>query len=310
MDDKVKTAIDQMGWKVDCHENREQWLDARRSMIGASDAMALLGQGYAGQSPGTVFLSKTGYETNNLDPAQQRRMSMGQFIEDFLRKLFLRETGVECLDTGDYTIFRSQEYEFLGATLDGLAQSDDGWVPVELKNVGAHNASKWKSGEPPKNFWIQVQHQLMVTGSHFGYLLGFIGGQDSVLYKIEADPMFHDLMLDQLHKFWQHVVDKRTPDNLHFDIDNYPLDHSKPTVELPDEALVWDEELVTIKRAIKSLTEEKKRLENLIKERIRENAFGRLPNGVRYSWLEQKYEIPAKQAYVRTSRVLRRITNE
>jgi hypothetical protein len=67
------------------------------------------------------------------------------------------------------------------------------------------------------------------------------------------------------------------------------------TIALPDEAVVWDEELRRAKARIKELEEEikeieegKRHFENLIKLAIGDNTYGLLPDNRRYGYLTRE----------------------
>jgi putative phage-type endonuclease len=293
---------------LDRYSSEAHWLEARRSLIGASDSAGIFGVGYFDQSAVTVWDSKIN-APRAIDQAKVRRLKVGKLMEPALRAIFAEESGQICVSPGDFTIFRRAEIPWLGATLDGLTEHDEyGPCPVELKNVSNFARDEWDGDEPPLKFAVQVQHQLAVTGASHGFLLGLIGGNEPVIKTIERNDRFIDAMLKRLEEFWGYVERRELPP-----VDSsvataqilaklWPED-SGATVALPPEAADWDHELSEAKEAIKAAEARKLAAENKLKAAIGEATFGEF-GGIRYSWKSQtRAEHVVKES---TFRVLRR----
>jgi putative phage-type endonuclease len=291
--------------------NREDWLQARRRSIGASESAAIFGLGYSSQSPLTVWASKVYGEDDFQETA---RMKIGKLIEPALRTIFADQNGIDCESPGEFSIYRHPDLPYMGATLDGLAVHPDyGPVPVEMKNVDFFNRAEWEAGTGPLKYQIQVQHQLAVTGASHAYLFGLIGGNSPVSILVERNERFiNETLLPKLESFWGYVTRQEMP----------PVDGSEATakllktiwprdngvaVMLPAESVEWDRELVAIKQTIKDAEARKTLLENQIKAAIGEATFGEIPGGGRYRWKEQVSQIKAVEAHERVSRVLLRM---
>ena len=268
-------------------QDRAEWLAARRQRLQASDTAAILGVGYRGQSPLTVWESKVyGAE----DPATNaKHLRVGKLIEPGLRAIFADETGWECLPIGEHTIYCHPFLEWLGATLDSkVLHPEFGLCPVELKNVHFFNWSEWKGdGLPPLKFAVQVQHQLAVTGASYGFLFGLIGGCEPIVRLIPRDEEFIDAMIVELGKFWGYVQRKEMP----------PVDGSEATSDvlkrvygrgdgnstmLPTDAAEWAITRETCSTLIKTLKEIQTTAENNIKAKIGGFSFGDLPGRADY----------------------------
>jgi len=292
-------------------KNREEWLEARRRSIGASESAAIFGLGYASQSPLTVWANKVHGEE---DFQETQRMRIGKLIEPALRAIFADQHGIECQSPGEFSIYRHPDLPFMGATLDGLAVHNDyGPVPVEMKNVDYFNRKEWEEGTGPLKYQIQVQHQLAVTGASHAYLFGLVGGNTPISILVERNERFiNETLLPTLESFWGYVKSGEMP----------PIDGSEATaralktlyprdngiaVQLPLEATEWDRELAAVKLTIKEAEAKKTLLENKIKAAIGEATFGELPGGGRYRWKEQVSQIKAVEAHERVSRVLLRM---
>jgi putative phage-type endonuclease len=312
------------------YPDREAWLAGRG--LGASDSAGILGVGYAGQSPVTIFAEKAHGVQTEWSADELERLEVGKIMEPTLRKLFTHKTGIGCRELPEFCIHRHPEFPFITASLDALTDDDE---PLELKNVSWFAGSDWIDEEPPLKYAIQVQHQLAVTGAQGGWLFGLIGGSKPVAKRIERNDKFIAALIDQLRKFWSHVESKTLP----------PIDESEATarvlsrlwpedsgatVALPKDAARWATERETCKAVIKEAEALKTHAENQIKASIGDATFGDLPpldeveavadvktrllamvekaNVVvppRYSWKTQVAQIKAVEAHTRTSRVLR-----
>ncbi len=296
--------------RIEHHQSREEWLAARRTMVGASDTAGIFGVGYASQSPLTIWASKRGIEEPEIPTAQLRRMNIGSKMEPIIAELFSEETGLETFDPGDFTIFRHGEIDWLGATLDRVSEDKGHMVPVELKRVSGILRKDWDADdEPPLKFQVQCQHQMAVVGADWAYLVGLIGDDDLAVRKIERNQKFIDAMEARLAEFWQHVQSGTMPAVDESEATKAMLAHIWPwdsglTVSLPHDASEWDRELIELKEQQKTLESRRTFLENQIKSALGEAAIGLLPSGGSYSWKTQQrkgYVVEASEC-----RVLRR----
>lgn len=189
---------------VEVHETREQWLEARRRSIGASDAPEILGKGYG--SPFQWWAIRTGRAPGLQD---SRRFRFGHFAEPFIESEMQRETGVQLVNPGAYTIFRSTVNPWQHATPDrlALAESAGGVEPkivphfpaaiaaglldasAQFKTVASQVAAEKWGDLPAEYAYIQVQHELMTLGLGRGWIAALVGsGEDFRLYQVEQDP--------------------------------------------------------------------------------------------------------------------------
>lgn len=289
-------------------DNREDWLAARRYMIGASESAALFGVGYAGQSPVSVWNAKVEGEE---DLGEEKRLKIGKLIEPSLRAIFADETGLPCESPGEFAIYKHPQLTVMGATLDALTEDEHGVCPVELKNVSHFNRDEWLD-EPPLKYQVQVQHQLAVTGAKRGYLMGFIGGNDPIIKVIKRNDRFiESTLMPKIEEFWGFVT-RREPPPVDGSIATakllarmYPEDDGL-TVILPPDAVEWDRQLQEAKDEIKRLEDIKTLNENRIKDALKSGTVGMLPNGDCYTWKIQTNKYAAREAYETAFRVLRR----
>lgn len=275
------------------HDTREQWLETRKTGIGASEVASIFGVGYASSSPITVWAEKTGAAKQEFDEATLKRMERGRRLEPYIAAEFSEETGLETIDPGDFTIYRSDRYEWLFATLDRWCNHPEyGTIPVELKAVNGRFRGDWdEEQEPPLKYMVQCQTQMAVTGASHCYLVGLVGGDELVIRLIERNQRFIETMYGRLKEFWSYVVRKEMP----------PVDASEATramlgliyphdsgseVSLPDDFIELDRELLELKDQRKQVETKIDGIENRIKAAIGEATRGCLPSGS-YSWREQ-----------------------
>lgn len=285
----------------------EQWLENRRSMIGASESPAVLGVGYSGENQHTIWMRKMGLEPPRVD---SEALDWGHEIQPAILRMFSRRTGIKVHDLGQFTIQRSAEFPFVGATLDGVCETDDGRGVVEAKNVGIYNRAEWEQADPPLRVSVQIQHQLIAADAQYGFAVACIGGNKLVWKRIERNDRFITAMLAALRKFWRYVESKTAPpiDATEGCSDAlkamYPRD-TGTSVGLPEESVKWFNELSALKRAIGWIEDRKRFVENQVKAAIGDATDGILPDGRRFSWKSQTNKYPPKPAHETTFRVLR-----
>jgi putative phage-type endonuclease len=308
------TEVDYDIWSecdVEVFENRDQWLEARTSMFGASEAASLLGCGYSDQNAHTVIASKI---ARQLDESEAKRLMIGRIMEPALRELFELETGLKCLPQPQYSIVRNHELPWLGASLDGATcDPDRGMCPIELKHVDGFNLWQWRDGSGPLKFQVQCQHQMAVTGATRAYLFGVVGSGNLVSIVVERNQRFIEAMLASLRKFWGFVERRELPPVDGSEATTRALrilhpDDSGATVTLPSDADTWTSQIETADLEIDVAVARRDELKNKLREAIGESSYGLLGDGSRWSWktTEKKgyYVKPQK------TRVLRKVGPE
>lgn len=299
-------------------EDEAQWLEGRRSVIGASDTAGILGEGYADQSPLTVYESKV--NPQHRDEREEECLLVGKDLEPGLLRIVRRKTGLPAWSAGDFTIYRHSEFPWLGATLDGVIEDPEfGLAPLELKNVSnfafAADRESWEGGEePPLKFAIQAQHQMAVTGAKAGYVMGLVGGNRPIIIRLPRNDRFIGAMLDKLREFWGYIERRELPP-----IDAsiatgkilaklFPED-SGETVILPDEADDWIAAWEQAKADGKDADARETAAANQIKAAIGAATFGESRSGKRVSWKQQSRVVKCPKCHDVTSsssfRVLR-----
>lgn len=158
-------------------------------------------------------------------------------------------------------------------------------APVELKNAAEWMRSSWTTSEPPLIYQLQLQHQLLVTGCRYGYLVASIGGQPPVWAELKADAGMQRILLRTYERFWRSVVENEDLPADYSDVTakaiaaRYPKDNGETAI-LPDDAEQWWKDRLAALEGIGQLEEVKGKATNNLKQAIGEATYGRLPSGV------------------------------
>lgn len=276
------------------YRNREKWVADRKNSIGASESPAILGVGYANQSPFSVWAEKSGRVSPD-EKEVDEVLHVGILMEPVLRSIFcLKMPGARFAPVPEGIVtYRHPHLPFLTATPDGFVQCENGpWGVFEAKNVGEYNRAEW-SGEPPLRVQVQIQHQMAVTGCQFGYAMALIGGNKPHVVPVERNQRFIDGLERKLTEFWQYVERREVP----------PVDGSIATAEClaalhPDDSgqvVEFDtafvasfDELERAKSVIKENESILMAAQNIIKAALGDATYGVLPDGRAVSWKTQE----------------------
>lgn len=183
-------------------DKRSLWLTYRRQGIGGSDAAAVLGYS-KWKTPLDIYYSKI---NDNEDDVENSHMKWGNILEPIIRQEYSNEMQVNVIEPN--AIIKHPKYPFLLATIDGYTA--DG-ILLEIKtSLYAKNWGEEGTDQIPADYYIQVQHYLLVTGLHIAHVAVLIGGCDFRIYVVEEDKDLHVLMIKKLKEFWG-KVENRTP---------------------------------------------------------------------------------------------------
>jgi putative phage-type endonuclease len=285
--------------------SREEWLEARRNGIGASDAPAILGLSKY-RTPFTLFHEKLGLAQN--DAAETEAAEWGLTLEEPMSKRFERDSGRPTISIPPFLMYQHETVDWMLATLDRWQIRDGIQVPLELKTANWVLDKDWKE-EPPLAYLVQHQHQLAVTGAPRGSIAGLIGGQKFVWADIERDEAFLKILFDAEQEFWNRVLTNNPPpvDATEQTTDTLKRLYATETGEviaLGPEAIDWDAKFEAAKEVKKKAEEEERLYKNLLLNAIGKATVGQLPNDVLYTLKTQT----TKEHIVKTAtfRVLRR----
>ena len=183
----------------------EEWLQARKSGIGGSDAGAICGLNpYT--SPLAVYQDKV---SETVEEKDNEAMRQGRDLEDYVARRFMEETGKKVRRAN--VIYKSTENPFMFANVDRLIVGED--AGLECKTASAYSADKWKDGHIPESYQIQCHHYMAVTGAKAWYIAVVILGREFLWQRIERDEELIQNLISIEKDFWQnHVIPQIMPE--------------------------------------------------------------------------------------------------
>ena len=198
---------DLLSIEAPANPTRAEWLDWRRTGIGASESSIILGVAPEGWgSPLAIYFDKLGQS-----PEREATIPMriGTFLESFIAELYTEATGIELV--GSQVLARSVANPFMIASLDRVTS---GGRIVELKYTsGMHHKFTEDPDDLPAHFVVQGNHQMEVYGTDrvtFCILIAASG--DLIIIDLYRNQELIDSMIQILGDFWQHVIRQEPPD--------------------------------------------------------------------------------------------------
>lgn len=262
-------------------DQRDEWLRARMSGVGASETAAILGLS-PWASALSVFADKCGVGEPVGD---SEHLYWGRRLEHVIAEELGKEIGAECQPSG--ALLRSTRWPFMLCTLDAVVGQKGNTHPAELKT--STNEGAWRNGIP-KHYWVQVQHQLAVTGKDLGFIGCLLGGRGFKFRwaAVQRDEDFIQKMVADLATFWDCVQRKEQPladgsaASRKALAALFPTDNGE-TICLPAESVDLDDELAAAEAEAKAATARVEEAKNRIRQWIGEASYGEVPGGARYS---------------------------
>jgi putative phage-type endonuclease len=284
--------------------DREAWLDARGTGIGASESASVLGLGWS--SPWTVAAEKRGMLTEWEGNAATSR---GHALEPWVAERFAAR-GWQ-LEYPVPVVLAHPVHRCIVASLDA-------WLPVEQMPVEIKTAKPWLARAlkawrnegtlPPQGtaerrtivgYIIQVHHQMLVTGAQGGQAVVYILGDDEPTdVYVPRDKDIIDLLTQAIPSFWARFVEGDSMP---------PIDQPVPVERMrrPEDATHESEcpelaELLTEYAAaqdkIKSLYRTSDTLRGRIADRMRELAVTKIRHtAATISWREGSSRIDTRR---------------
>lgn len=250
---------------IQIEPNTLEWLQARKSGIGGSDAAASIGLS-RWKTPYQLWQEKLQPFVDNNPSSVQLRL--GHVLEPFVRQLYTEETGnVVRVPEG---ILQHSTYLFMLATIDGFVSND---TIVEIKT--AKLSYEWgESGtdEVPVNYLIQCQHNMCVAKAKICHLVVWFKDIDQMrIYIIKADEELQQMLVQRETTFWECVQSRTEPPLQLEDMNNY-YPKSRDSEILADvNCLNLIEEITRTRQEIKLTEKELEEHELWLKEFMGEN---------------------------------------
>jgi predicted phage-related endonuclease len=279
-------------------DNRDEWLELRRSGIGGSDAPAILGlTNWA--SPASVQADKWGLLD---EPEEAEHLRWGRRLEAAILGGLGEELGIPI--SSDGRLLRSLEHPFMLCTPDGRCA--DG-VGVQAKNTML--AAEWQDG-PPERVWVQCQHEMFVEGAPERIAAALLLGNRLVWQRVARDEEFiQDVLVPAARDFWK-LTEAHEPVNPDGSEHTkralqklYPQD-SGETVALDGHFIDLDNERLGLLEEKKIAEARLREIDNTFRHAMKDATFAALPNGTTFSLKTQTRK--AHEVKESTFRVLRR----
>lgn len=185
---------------IELEQGSQEWLSWRKTVITATDCPAIMGT-----SPWS-----TAYKCwqRKLDLIEEQKsneaMERGKRLEPQARADFNRSNSYFM----EPCVVESTEYDFLGASLDGL--SDCGRYVLEIKCGGATLHKQAGEGIIPPYYEHQIQHQLLVTGAEKAFYYSY-NGTNGIQLEVFPDREFKSKFLAKALEFWKCVAFNEPP---------------------------------------------------------------------------------------------------
>jgi len=283
--------------------DRERWLAARRSGIGASEAAALVGE-HAWLDVARLVAVKRGLLE---EPDGVERLEWGLRHEATIADAYAspRYAGRAVYPGG--LLLRSVEHPWALTTLDRWTDHPThGRVPLELKALEVYRAEEWTHGPPP-TYWWQCQHQMLVTGAPCVSIAALLGVHRLVWCDVDRDEAAIRRLIIRGPEVWRLVQSGEEPPPP-YDRETFgalwPAESAGVTVELGEEEQALDEERAELAETLRRAEARKAEIDDALRARMRSAERARLPNGVTYSLRAQTRRACALPET--TTRVLRR----
>ena len=285
--------------------NREDWLAGRRTGIGSSDAPVLWGCGYSGSSLLSMFAEKVHGVEKEFDWNTQALMRMGSAAEPLIREWFERETGLRVATDPPHSYRSCMSHPFMLASLDAYtADADDNFVVLELKRIGRHARKQWGESDVPLKYAVQLQHQLLVTGAPYGYVVASCEERELLIRRCERDEAFIAAHIEKCRWFWEMVQAKEytgpvdgSPGSTEAVARLSPTAVLGKSVELGIEADDLVQRIARLKDVIADASKDMDAAKNQLKLLIGDAESATCPNGTAITYKNKSargYFVPAK----------------
>lgn len=183
-------------------QNTDDWLQFRKSKIGASDAPIIMGDS-PWSTPHQLWQQKLGL----IEPKKKNiAMQWGIDNEQHARSLFRAHTDIEVLPT----VLIHPGIYWMMASMDGV--SEDRRIGVEIKCPGAADHESAKKHIVPTKYYAQLQHQHAV-GCFDQLFYASLGRDNSfVLFEVPRDDKYIAKLIEREGEFYDCICNFESPD--------------------------------------------------------------------------------------------------
>lgn len=207
----------------------------RRAGIGSTDSAAIIGVS-KWKTAYQVWVDKTQPQPERGEPTIPQWMGLA--LQKPLLSRYASETGRSVRPVSKQ--YSHPVHKFIKTHIDGLAEDRI----VEIKTARSNHG--W-TDQPPIDYWIQVQHQMLVLGMDKCDVYALIGGYETLLYTVDKNDEFCDGLVEALVAFWNNHVLTGIPPEVDaseaasaFLVDRHPRDNGLVKVATPEQEVLAD----------------------------------------------------------------------
>lgn len=245
----------------------EEWLKARQTGIGGSDAGTILGVN-KWKSKTQLFFEKVNPDLKQ--DVDNEFIYWGNVLEDVVAKEFENRTGKKVRKNNK--MLRHPEHDFMLANLDRVIVGEK--ALLECKTTSQYNLDQWTDDEIPASYLCQVQHYMAVTGYEKAYVAVLCGGNQFIWKEILRDDELIEIIVNAEKDFWyNNVLANEIPEIDGSDATKFFLNHmykdvDEEQVHLSDDVDTLLEGLEQVRKEEKELKELKTKYENQLKDKL------------------------------------------
>jgi putative phage-type endonuclease len=186
---------------MEIQQNTPEWLEMRRSKIGASDSPIILGVSRF-KTPFELWEEKVlGKETEST-----WAMDEGHRKEESARAAFEKKTGISTMPK----VVLHAKHDWMMASLDGI--TFDGKAILELKCPSKEVHELAKKGVIPEDYAIQLQHQLECTPAADKAYYCTFHSDETAIVEVTRDAKVIKKILKEGEKFYNLMLTKEAPE--------------------------------------------------------------------------------------------------
>lgn len=192
---------------VDVGQRTSQWHEWRRGGVSASNAAVILGSSPF-KTPWRLWGELRGVLPID-DLSRNPWVRHGIVHEPYARSWFEEEYDTIALPMCAESSF----HPVIRASFDGIQNQGR---PVEIKCPSTSNFEdvlvNRLASKGYRLYYPQVQHQIAVAGADMGYLVFYHPSHAPVVFEIQREDSFIDMMLNQELEFWEMVQTGKPPE--------------------------------------------------------------------------------------------------
>lgn len=184
--------------------SHEEWVVLRNKTIGGSDAGAI-----AGLNPYQSAYSLWAEKTGKVPPFEGNlKTEVGTYLEDFVAKLFERETGKK-VRRRNSTVYNG-DYPWAHANVDRVIVGENAVLEIKTTSNLTHKKIL-EGGEIPDIWYCQITHYMAVCGYRKAYLAVLIDNSVFKWFELSYDESEAAALMQLEEVFFKHMQEGTPP---------------------------------------------------------------------------------------------------